>query len=342
MVGAPERILVRLPNWLGDVLMARPLLFALRARLPGVELRCVGPAGPLALLRGDAVAATLLDWSADVRARADLLAAVRAWRPDLALVLPPSFSSAWFAWRSGARARIGYRGDARAFLLTRAPRRPARGDRHLAGEYLDLAAGLGVPPGIEVPPALRVPAAAGGEGGGAALPGPARSGSAPFALLGPGAAYGPAKRWAPERFAAVGRALAARGLAVLTVGTAAERGACEEVAARIGAGAGSLAGRTRIDELAALAARAAVAVCNDSGLAHLCAAAGAPTVTVFGSTSSAWTAPLGPRVRVVQRPPVCSPCFRRTCRIGYGCLEAVTAGDVLAACDGLLAGREAA
>ena len=125
----------------------------------------------------------------------------------------------------------------------------------------------------------------------------------PFAILGPGAAYGPAKRWGAERFAALGRGLLARGLGLLTCGTAAEREVCAAVAAAAGAGARSLAGET--------------------GLAHLAAATGIPTVVVFGSTSSAWTAPLGPRVRVVQRAPVCSPCFARTCAIGYACLDAV-------------------
>jgi heptosyltransferase II len=346
MAGSPRRVLVRLPNWLGDVLMARPLLFGLRAALPQAGLWCVGPAGPLALLGADPLGATLLEWSAGGAAGAALLGRLRAWRPDVALVLPPSFSSAWFAWRSGARARVGYRGEARSWLLTRALRRPARGDRHVAGEYLDLAADLGVSCDIEPPPPLRAPAGgAAGDGGSGLdvlLRGTPAADGAPFALIGPGAAYGPAKRWAAERFAGVARALGERGLAVLAVGSAAEARACAEVAERVGAGAASLAGRTRLEQLAALAARAAVTVCNDSGLAHLCAATGAPTVTVFGSTSSAWTAPLGPRVRVVQRPPVCSPCFRRTCRIGYACLEAVTVRDVLAACEGLLAGREAA
>ena len=77
---------------------------------------------------------------------------------------------------------------------------------------------------------------------------------------------------------------------------------------------------------------AAVAVCNDSGLAHLAAAVGAPTVAIFGSTSSAWTAPLGPRVRIVQRAPVCSPCFQRTCRVGTRCLTAIAVADVERAC----------
>lgn len=324
-MSAPERVLVRLPNWLGDVLMARPLLFGLRAALPGAAVWCVGPAGAMELLRGDGTADEWLPWPADRAGRRALLARLRPWRAGLALVLPPSFSSALFAWRTGATRRVGYRAEARFPLLTRALPRPARGDMHLAEEYLALAAEAGVEQALRVPPGLVTTAA------------PGR-----YALLGPGAIYGPAKRWPAARFAEVGRALAARGLEVKVVGTAAEASVCGEVAAGIGAGGESLAGSTDLARLAGLAAGAAVAVCNDSGLAHLCAAAGAPTVVVFGSTSSAWTAPLGPRVRVVQRAPVCSPCFRRDCRIGYPCLEAVTARDVLAAGDGLMAGRTAA
>ena len=319
-----ERVLVRLPNWLGDVLMARPLLFGLKEVRPGATVWCVGPAGPIELLRGDGVAEQLLSWPAE--ARGGVLARVRSWRPEVALVLPPSFSSAWFAWRSGARQRVGYRGEARSPLLTRALPRPARGERHLAEEYLALGAAQGVEPGLRMPPALRVDATTPGR----------------TALLGPGATFGPAKRWRAERFAEVGRALVGRGLAVCVVGSAAERSVCERVSEAIGGGATCLAGSTDLVQLAALAAGAAVAVCNDSGLAHVCAAAGCPTVVVFGSTSSAWTAPLGPRVRVVQRAPVCSPCFRRDCRIGYPCLEGVTAADVLAACTELWGGAEAA
>lgn len=325
-----ERILVRLPNWLGDVLMARPLLFALRAAHPGAELWCVGPPTSHGLLIGDQIVDSLLVWSGDHVLDGLVVARARAWRPDAALVLPPSFSSAWFAWRTRARARVGYRGEGRALLLTRALRGSARGDRHLAEEYLALGAGLGVAGCLEAPPCLRV-SDADVDGARFAVRGTPARDLVPFALLGPGARYGPAKRWAPERFAEVGRVFSARGLAVLVVGRGDERVACEEVAARIGPRAASLAGRTGLGELVALAAHASVAVCNDSGLAHLCAAAGAPTVAVFGSTSSAWSAPLGPRVRVVQRAPVCSPCFARTCAIGYPCLNAVEAAMVMKA-----------
>ena len=259
---------------------------------------------------------------------AGLMRRLRASRPEAALVLPPSFSSGWFAARTAARQRIGFAHDLRSPLLTRALRRPPRGDLHLSREYLALGATLGareVPvPTLTVGDEAREAAAALRQGTAAAR--------APCAVLGPGAVYGAAKRWPAERFAETGRRLAARGMAVLVCGAAAERETCEAVSHAIGDGSVSLAGRTSLGAQAALCAGASLAVCNDSGLAHLAAATGAPTVVVFGSTSSAWSAPLGDRVRVVQRPPVCSPCFQRHCRIGYRCLVGVDVATVEHAC----------
>jgi lipopolysaccharide heptosyltransferase II len=323
-----ERVLVRIPNWLGDALLARPLLHALRRAHPRAELRAVAPAALLGLLSADPVVDAWDAWPAPVAERSALAGRLRAWRPDLALVLPPSFSSAVFAWHTGARVRIGYAHEGRSLLLTRALRRPARGERHLSDEYLELGrvagAGSGEAPALPVRPAAHEQARAllrtrGAEG-------------APVAILGPGAIYGPAKRWAADRFAALARALTRAGRCVLVCGAASDRAVCSEVAAGAGEGVVALAGETGIELQAALCAAASVAVCNDSGLAHLAAAVGAPTVAIFGSTSSAWTAPLGARVRVVQRAPVCSPCFQRTCAIGYRCLDAISVADVERAC----------
>jgi heptosyltransferase-2 len=206
---------------------------------------------------------------------------------------------------------------------------------HLSEEYLALGAPLGAGDGAA--PVLGVSAAA-REAAAALLeahaPGARASG---FLVLGPGALYGPAKRWSAARFAELGRRWARRGLAVLVCGTAGEAALCAEVAAAIGSGGVSLAGHTSLPEQAALCAGARAVACNDSGLAHLAAAVGAPTVALFGSTSSAWTAPLGPRVRVVQHAPVCSPCFRRRCVIGYRCLEAIEVAEVERACEAVAA-----
>ena len=331
---APTRILVRLPNWLGDVLLARPLLHALRRGAPGAHVVAVAPEPLLALLAADGAFDAAVAWPRDPAGRSRATRATRDARPDAALVLPPSFSSAWHAWRSGARLRAGYAHDGRSLLLTRALRRAPRGTAHLAHEYLELARGL-VPDAVlaetAAPPLAASPGARDAAASRLAALGLA---GRPYAVLGPGAIYGPAKRWPAERFAALARALAERGIASLVCGTRDEADVCDGVAGA--GGAVSLAGATALPELAALVAGAHVAVCNDSGLAHLCAAAGAPTVAVFGSTSSAWTAPLGAAVRIVQRAPVCSPCFQRTCAIGTVCLEAVQAAEVIEACEAIM------
>jgi heptosyltransferase-2 len=322
-----RRILLRLPNWLGDLLLARPLVHALRAAHPEAEIAAVGPRPLLDLLGTDGVIDRLVPWPRgrdENTGRRRALDDLRAWHPEAALVLPPSFSSAWFAWRTHAPVRVGYRHEARSPLLTHALKRPPRGDQHLSREYLALGAPVGARE-VVLPP-LR-PTPAGRDRAAAVLEARGLAGR-PYVVLGPGAIYGPAKRWPVERFVALGRALVRRGLAVLACGADSERETCEAVAHGIGPAATSLAGETDLEAQTALCASARVAVCNDSGLAHLAAATGAPTVALFGSTSSAWTAPLGPSVRVVQHAPVCSPCFQRTCRIGTICLMAIEVDEV--------------
>jgi heptosyltransferase-2 len=185
-------------------------------------------------------------------------------------------------------------------------------------------------------PALR-PAAAGVEAAALVLERAGVARGARYAILGPRSAYGPAREWFPERFVAAGRELALRGLRVVVCGTAGERDACAAVAAGIGAAAVSIAGETTLPALVAVAAGASLALCNDSGLAHVAAATGAPTIQIYGSAASGWTAARGPRVRVLHRAPVCSPCWRRTCVIGTRCLDAVRVPWVMRHADELLA-----
>ena len=112
-VSGPRRILIRLPNWLGDALMARPLLHGVRRAHPQAEIRAVGPAALLSLLAaertfdaGEAwpVGPGVGDSRAVAERRSGLAAQLRAWRPHAALILPFSFSSSTSTVEAGAPA----------------------------------------------------------------------------------------------------------------------------------------------------------------------------------------------------------------------------------------------
>jgi heptosyltransferase-2 len=160
----------------------------------------------------------------------------------------------------------------------------------------------------------------------------------------PGAAYGPAKQWGAGRFAEVASHLAARhGLVIALVGAEGDREAGDAVERLVEGGAlgtrarvANLAGRTSLSELVGLLAGARGVVSNDSGVMHLAAALGRPTVAIFGSTSPVWTSASAPWVANLYAAYPCSPCYRRTCPIGYGCLRSVGVEEALAQADRLM------
>lgn len=252
-------------------------------------------------------------------------ASLRPRRPDRFYVLPPSFSAAWMAWRSGAPERVGYRGQLRgAFLAPALAHRRAPRSAHLLQEYLDL-----VDPALDAaahPPSLDLPAAwADGQLGGTCRRLPER-----FLAVAPGAIYGPAKAWPAANYRETARALRDRtGLPVVILGTREEHALGEEVRAG-GEGVLNWCGETGLPGLVAVLSRADLLVSNDSGAMHVMAALGRPQVAIFGSTAPAWTGPLNPRAAVVTRHEPCAPCFRRRCRYGhYRCLRGIEPAAVV-------------
>ncbi|HKQ19422.1 MAG TPA: glycosyltransferase family 9 protein, partial [Candidatus Eisenbacteria bacterium] len=143
------------------------------------------------------------------------------------------------------------------------------------------------------------------------------------------------------RFAAVGARMALdRRLTLVVVGAAEDRAVAASVAksaAAAGAIVADMTGGTDLAELVGILAAADAVVSNDSGVMHLAAALGRPTVGIFGSTSPVWTSPAAPWVANLYAAYPCSPCFRRTCPIGYRCLEAIEAKAAVEALDRLLA-----
>lgn len=259
---------------------------------------------------------------------------LRERRFDLALLFPNSFDSAIAPWLAGIPRRIGYARDARRWLLTESIKPPSKGTipRHESFYYLELLRRAGfldkLPEGEVV---IRL------EGAGAArAAGLERIKELglkmPVTGVSPGAAYGGAKRWLPERFAEAARHVAAhQGGSVALFGTGAEKALCEEVRGML-EGAGietrNLAGATSLREFIELGAACRVFLTNDSGSMHIASALGVPTVAVFGATDDVATGPTGPLARVVRRPVDCAPCLLRECPIDHRCMTAVTAQEV--------------
>jgi heptosyltransferase-2 len=318
-------LLVRLPNWLGDLVLAWPVVDA-AARQGAVF---AGPEPFRALVEPRHPGSAYISVS-----RARRFAAVnpiRGMRPRAALLLTESLSSALLAWLGGVPERIGYAAEGRDLLLTRAVRRagPPR-SMPRTREYAVLAEAAGLDVGSGIP--RIVPLEQELEAGWACLE-RASIPSGTYGVFAPGASYGPAKQWGPERFAEAYRALGSPGPGILLVGSRDDGDAARAVIRALGGSAPAfdLTGATDLPALIGILARAGLVLSNDSGVMHLAAALGRPTIGIFGSTSPVWTSADAPWVRSLYAAYPCSPCFRRTCPIGYGCLRSIDASDVAAA-----------
>ncbi len=317
-----EVIVVRTPNWLGDTVMALPGLHALRSAEPRARIVVVGRWA--CLLAGQGVADLALDYPAGHGPRRRLARRLAQDPPDLALLLPNSFESALAAWRWRARRRIGFAGDARSLLLTDAVAPPSP-RLHQVDEYRLLVSAItgdrgGEEPIWRLPPSGRAASEAESLLTGAGLAAGSR-----LVGLHLGAAAGPAKRWAAERWAALSDALRERGLVAVLLGAASDAAAAGAVTAAARARPASLVGADRPALLPALLSRLSCIVSGDTGVAHLAAALGVPTVTLFGPTNPLLTAPRSARARVVSVGAPCAPCFREECPIDHPCMGGITA-----------------
>ncbi len=327
--------------------MSRPALRALKAADPKGRLAVLARPWVADLYRlADEVDDVLVDDPAERHAgaagRARLAAEVRAGAFDRAVIFPTSFSTALVLARAGVPERIGYRGEGRGALLTRAVRLAPSAGEHQVWKHLRLAraAGAAIPatPDVswEAPGAVREAARA--RLAEADVTGPyVASHVASFAHA--------AKRWDLARFAAVFDGLARRGLSVVLLGSAGEKPVNAEAASLAGkARVADLSGRTTLPEALGVLASARLFVGNDSGLAHLASAAGTPAVVVFGPTDPDATRPWdGPRadgrpvrLALARRRTPCAPCGFSICPIDHACMTNVTSEDVLAAAESVL------
>jgi heptosyltransferase-2 len=329
-------ILVRATNWLGDAVMTTPALGALRVGFPAARITLL--ATPLV-----AELFSPHEWLDEVlvfersgrhrgaRGRLRLAAELRRRRFDLAVLFPNSFDAALVAWLARIPQRLGYATDGRRLLLTHpVPVSCQEPDVHQSGNYLALLAQAGIAAG-PCPQRLTVIQA---ESAGIASRLQAAGIGPTDCVIGinPGATYGSAKRWYPERFAAVADELAARwGAHVVLTGGPDEAAIAADIARQLSRPCLNLAGQTRVRELMALIKRCDFFITNDSGPMHIAAALEVPLVAVFGPTDHATTYPLGSRTVLVRGEADCAPCLLRECPTDHCCMTSVTPAMVIAA-----------
>jgi len=331
-----NRLLVLAPNWLGDVVMALPALTALRAWWPGAHLAVAArpSVAPLLEMIDGIDERVALDGpsgaGAKVAARADARRLADG-QFEAALLLPNSFHAAWLARQAGIPEVWGYRTSWRGMLLTRAVARPP-GRVTQAEYYRALVRGLGGPD-APLTAALTVSAEQ-RAGAGQLLRSRGWTGG-PLVCFAPGAAYGLAKRWPPERVARVAVRLAhERGATPVLVGARGDAETINEVLAHIQRLIGTsaptpidLGGRTDLLMLAGVLAMSRAVVSNDSGAMHVAAAVGVPVTAIFGPTNEHATAPLahpsGRPVAIVAGEAWCRPCQLRRCPIDHRCMTAI-------------------
>lgn len=270
-----------------------------------------------------------------LRARSRIL---RRLRPDAAIVLPPSFSSAMAPAAARIPFRVGYRTDGRGCLLNPAiPTKRLRAE-HLSRSYEHLGtqalacigAAAGSPDAAEEREAsttgssVPTPKLAVFADERASLEHTLRERGAPikgFCLMVPGATYGNAKTWPQEAFRETARSLS-QTMPVVLAGGKAESGVCAGIAASA-PGIYDVSGETSLGEFFGLVEAADVLIANDSGAAHVAGSIGTPSVVIFGSTSPRWTAPLGDRVVIVRHPTLCSPCYLKKCPTKLECFAGI-------------------
>jgi heptosyltransferase II len=338
-----DRIIVRGANWIGDAVMTVPALERLRWSFPRSHISLLATPLTTGLFESSPFVDEVIEYRRKedgARAFIDAMKLMRARRYDLAALFQNAFEAALLAWSGGARRRIGFAAQGRGRLLThKLHRGPRHANRHQVHDYLDIVAEceraclsgnlesqISNPlPSLTASPAQRQAAESLLRQVGV------DSNSRPLVALNAGATNSRAKRWPEDSFAALAdRLIDALGSRIVFIGAASERDAAERIIRQMKRrGAINLAGETGMTELIGALNACDLLISNDTGPAHIAAALGRPTLTIFGPTNEFETAPQGMRAGVIRAEGVeCARCMLRDCPIDHRCMTRIAPAEV--------------
>ena len=354
------RIVVRLPNWVGDAVMAVPALRELRRMYPEARITYLARPWVDGLFEGEGLHDDVIPVEDAAGIRQSVRRFFREVRQlkagafDSAVLLTNSFGTALTARAARIPRVIGYATDRRGALLhTVVSFDPQYRSRHQVYYYLQIAAEINElerraakESDLDLTPAqpqLQATASAVGraqelfEAHGLHLDGPTAGAAKRIVAVNPGATNSQAKQWLAERFAAAADRLAEQdGFQTVIIGATGDREIAARVQSLMRTPAANLAGCTSIAELKGVLSLCQLTLSNDTGAAHVAAALGVPTVVIFGPTEHFATHPLSHKAAVVRQDVECSPCMLRTCPIDHRCMTNVQVDDVYLTAKNLL------
>jgi heptosyltransferase-2 len=328
-----DNILIRGTNWIGDAVMTLPAIAAIRNSFPRAKITILVKPWVADIFRlCPDIDEIMLYQSPGIHeglaGKLRIASEIRKKQFDAAILLQNAIEAAIIAFLARIPVRAGYNSDGRGLLLTHSVQRTkAIREVHQTDYYLEMIKALGCrPAGREAVLAL------GKDDQRLARELPVEYGLQDSRLLvgmAPGATYGPAKKWFPERFASVADRLADGFSAQIILFGSSED---SETAAKVRAQAKypmiDLTGKTGLKDAMALMTRCRLFISNDSGLMHVAAALGVPTVAIFGSTNPTTTSPPGRHNTIVHKDVACSPCLKTDCPTDFQCMDLIGVDDV--------------
>jgi len=322
-----------MPNWIGDLIMGTPILADLRAAFPKSSITAMALYPLCTLLEHDPHIDELFCFikphkMGRRKEKRNIIQKLKTGKYDLGILLPNSFSSAWWFWQGNVKRRIGFSGNLRSLFLTQPlPFPKNRDSQHLVLTYKELLKPLQIPISETIPHLYVTNKER--EVAGELL---AQHGVKKENILvgfNVGAAFGTAKCWLPERFKEVAdRLLQNPNIFTVFFGDINTAPAIKDICQELNSRAINLAGTTSLRELAALISLCDVLLTNDSGPMHIASALDIPLVALFGSTNDITTGPYNKKAKVIHKHVSCSPCYLRNCPIDFRCMKNIEVDEV--------------
>ncbi len=334
------RTLIISPNWIGDAVMAQPLLQLLKARDPARAIDVLAPVWVAPVWRAMREVDTVLEspfkhGALQWRERREFARRLRQRAYAEAYVLPNTFKFALIPWLAGIPRRVGYKGEMRYGLLNVMHHEDKAAPRPMVAFYAALAA----TPALAVPLALPRPAlAVPDEQVARTMSGLGLRLDLPLIVFAPGAEFGSAKRWPAAHFSALAHTIrqAHPDAQIVLLGSGKDKAVCDEIVA-LAPAVRSLAGITALDQAVALIAKADAVVSNDSGLLHIASALNRPIVAIYGPTDPDHAPPFSEVAKSLSLRLDCAPCKQRECPLGHHhCMRNISADMVWEPLRGML------